>query len=168
MDQKEPNGPELHLGGAPRGAQPTRARLGAQARPGGLCPPRWPPAPPVCSINTPIFQKPLGLTRGFLEYLGIYRAKRGCGRPPRWAQPTWACLGPQAHPGGLCSPRSSPQVLSWPNGCLLVQKKCTKHFAAFGLRLILISCDVKNKQKTATDTGHWVNRLVPKNDIKFL
>ena len=24
------------LGGAPRGAQPTRARLGAQARPGGL------------------------------------------------------------------------------------------------------------------------------------
>ena len=25
-------------GGAPRGAQPTRARLGAQLRPGGLCP----------------------------------------------------------------------------------------------------------------------------------
>src|SRR3990170_7320555 len=22
------------------------------------CPPRWPPAPPLCSINTPIFQKP--------------------------------------------------------------------------------------------------------------
>ena len=30
----------------------------AQARPGGLCPPQWPPAPPLCSINTPIFQKP--------------------------------------------------------------------------------------------------------------
>ena len=31
---------------------------GPQARPGGLCPPRWPPAPPLFSINTPIFQKP--------------------------------------------------------------------------------------------------------------
>ena len=30
-------------GGAPRGAQPTRACLEAQARPGGLCPPRVPP-----------------------------------------------------------------------------------------------------------------------------
>ena len=29
-------------GGAPRGAQPTRARQEAQARPGALCPPRVP------------------------------------------------------------------------------------------------------------------------------
>ena len=48
------NAPE----GAPRGAQPTRACLGGQACPGGLCPPCWPPALPLCSINTPIFQKP--------------------------------------------------------------------------------------------------------------
>ena len=41
-------------GGAPRGAQPTRARQEAQARSGGLCPPRVPPGPPLCSINTPI------------------------------------------------------------------------------------------------------------------
>ena len=33
----------LRLGGAPRGQQPTRARQEAQARPGGLCPPRVPP-----------------------------------------------------------------------------------------------------------------------------
>ena len=45
-------------GGAPRGAQPTRARQEAQARPGGLCPPRVPPGPPLCSINTPKIQKP--------------------------------------------------------------------------------------------------------------
>ena len=45
-------------GGAPKGAQPTRALLGPPERPGGLCPPRWPPAPPLCSINTPIFHKP--------------------------------------------------------------------------------------------------------------
>ena len=45
-------------GGAPRGAQPTRARQEAQARPGGLCPPQVPPGPPLCSINTTIFPKP--------------------------------------------------------------------------------------------------------------
>ena len=43
---------EAH-GGAPRGAQPTRARQAHLACPGGLCPPRWPPAPPLCSKNTP-------------------------------------------------------------------------------------------------------------------
>ena len=46
MDQKTPNGSEKHLGGGcPEGAQPTWARLGD-------CPPRWPPAPPLFSINT--------------------------------------------------------------------------------------------------------------------
>ena len=34
--------------------------------------------------------------------------------------------------------------------------------------MVLISCEVKNKQKTATGTRHYVNRLVPKNDIKLL
>ena len=36
---------------------------------------------------------------------------------------------------------------------------------AFGLRLVLIFCDVKNMDKIATGTWHYVNRLVPKNDI---
>ena len=40
MDQNTQDGPEQHLGGASWGAQPGRERLGAQARPGGLCPPR--------------------------------------------------------------------------------------------------------------------------------
>ena len=44
----------------------------------------------------------LQLPRGFLEYLVIYRAKRGWGRPAGGAQPTWARLGPQARSGGLC------------------------------------------------------------------
>ena len=43
-------------GGALRGAQPTRARLGAQARPGGLCPSRWPPAP-LFSLQIPKYSK---------------------------------------------------------------------------------------------------------------
>ena len=79
MGQKEEDGPWLHLGGAPGGGQPTRAHQGAQALPGGVvargvqprsqpkgagrrlgacAPPRVPPGPPLCSINTPIFQKP--------------------------------------------------------------------------------------------------------------
>ena len=87
---------------------------------------------------------------------------------PRGAQPTRAHLGAQARPGGLCPPRGTPLVLLRPILCLLAQKNSPKSFAAFGLRLVLISCDVKNKQKTATGTGHYVNRLVPKNYIKWL
>ena len=45
-------------GGFPEGAQPTRACQEAQARPGGLCPPRVPLESTLCSINTPIFKKP--------------------------------------------------------------------------------------------------------------
>ena len=36
-------------------------------------------------------------------------------------------------------------------------EKISKNFAAFGLRLVLIFCEVKNKQKTATGTWHHVN-----------
>ena len=63
FDQKEHNGPWLRLRAAPRRAQPTRARQEDQERPGGLCPPRVPPGLPLCSINTPIFPKPLGSWR---------------------------------------------------------------------------------------------------------
>ena len=34
--------------------------------------------------------------------------------------------------------------------------------------MIWIFCEVKNKQNIATGTGHYINRLVPKNDIKLL
>jgi hypothetical protein len=51
---------------------------------------------------------------------------------------------------------------------LLVHKNSPKSFAAFGLCLVLIFCEVKNKQKIATGTGYYVNRLVPKNDINLL
>ena len=62
VDQNTQDGPEKHLGRASRGTQPTRERLGDQARPGGLCPPRWPPASPLYPINSQKFQKPSGLT----------------------------------------------------------------------------------------------------------
>ena len=76
-------------------------------------------------------------------------------------------LGGPGAPWWVVPPRGTPQVLLWPIGGLLVHKKSTKNFMVFELRLILISYDVK-KQKIATSTRHWVNRLVPKNDIKLL
>ena len=63
---------------------------------------------------------------GFLEYWGIYRAKRRSGGHPRWAQPTRARLGLLAGPGGLCSPRSTPQAQPGPIMFLLVQKNLRK------------------------------------------
>ena len=70
----------------------------------------------------------------------------------------WWVVPPSGHPPGAA-------LAHWvPSG----PKKSTKSFTVFGLRLILISCDVKNKQKIATGTRHWVNRLVPKNDMKLL
>ena len=84
--------------------------------------------------------------------LGYFKSK-GAGRGhPRWAEPTRARLGLQVQPGGLCSPRSSPQVLLQPIGCLLV-KKSTKSFTVFGPRLVLISCDVKTCRKQQLALG---------------
>ena len=103
---------------------------------------------------------------GFLEYWGIYRAKSWSKGHPRWAQPTRARLGLLACPGGLSPPQDSPQVHPGPNIFLLVHKKSPWSFVEFGLRLILIFCDVKNMEKIATGTWHYVNRLVPKNDLK--
>ena len=102
---------------------------------------------------------------GFMEYWGIYRAKRWFRGHPRSAQPIWARLGPQVRPGGCCPPWSTPRCFPGPLD-VFWPKKSSKSFSTFGLCLVLISCDVKNMQKTATDTWHYVNRLVPKNDIK--
>ena len=96
-----------------------------------------------------------------------YRAKRGYGRPLRWAQLTWARLGPHAHPGGLCPPRAPLLYFFGPHDVFL-SNKISKKFHYVWTPFVLIFCDVKNKQKTATGTGHWVKRLVPKNDIKLL
>ena len=71
---------------------------------------------------------------------------------PRWVVP------PSGHP---CGTSLAHWMSSGP-------KKSIKSFAAFGLHLVLISCNVKNIQKTTTGTWHYVNRLVPKNDMKLL
>ena len=74
--------------------------------------------------------------------------------------------GPPGAPWWVVPPSGHPQVLLWPIRSLLVHKNSTKSFTVFGLRLILIFWEVKNMQKT-TGTGHYVDGLVPKNDIKL-
>ena len=104
---------------------------------------------------------------GFLEYLGIYRSKRrfggtwGAHNTPGRAWASWRTLVGATHLKQPLRCFLGPLAFFWPN-------KSSKSCVAFGLRLILISCDVKNKQKTTTGTWHSVNRLVPKNDIKWL
>ena len=63
--------------------------------------------------------------------------------------------GPPGMPWWVVPPSGHPQVLLWPTRCLLVHKKSTKSFTVFGLRLILISRDVKKskKQQLALGTG---------------
>ena len=90
------------------------------------------------------------------------------GGASRGAQPTRARQAPLVRPGGLCHPRVTPIVLLWPMLLPLLHKTSAKSYAVFGLRLVMIFCEVKNKQNTTTGTGHYVNRLVPKNDIKLL
>ena len=63
---------------------------------------------------------------GFWEYWGIYRAKRRSGGHSRWAQPTRARLGLVARPGGLCTPRGTPQAQPGPIMFLLVKKISVK------------------------------------------
>ena len=110
----------------------------------------------LCGDWMNILSTPLG----FLEYWGIYRAKRRSGGHPRWAQPNRAHLGLLARPGGLCSPRSTPRRSQGPL-CSFWSKKISVKFRCV-CHLVLIFCDVKNMKKTATGTWHYVNRLVPK------
>ena len=46
--------------GCPEGGTTHQGAPGPQVRPGGLCPPRWPPVPPLHPTNAQIFQKPSG------------------------------------------------------------------------------------------------------------
>ena len=76
----------------------------------------------------------------------------------------------QGVPGALGAPWSLVGGL----GSLLVTSLAhwppsgPKSFVAIGLCLVLIFCKVKNKQKQQMALWHYVNRLVPKNDIKLL
>ena len=85
-------------------------------------------------------------------------------------------MGPTTHQGApgasgapwcLVGPTGSPkcflgsQVVFW-------SKKISKKFLFVWTPFDRDILRSKKKQKTATGTGHYVNRLVPKNDIKLL
>ena len=77
-------------------------------------------------------------------------------------------LGPPGAPRWVVLPSEAPSSTPLAQLVSSGPKKSPKSFAVFKLRLVLIFYEVKNKQKTATGTRHYVNRLVPKNDIKLL
>ena len=110
----------------------------------------------------------LGLPTGVLEYLEIYRMKRRCRRSTSGPPPRGARQPPLARPTGWWAPWASSPIVICSVWCLLAQKKSTKSFTSFGLRLIWIFCKSKTGQKTATGTWHYVNRLVPKHDINLI
>ena len=70
-------------------------------------------------------------------------------------------LGPPGASWSVVPPSGHPQVLLWP---IKIHKKFHDVWTPFDIDFL--RC--KNKQKIATGTGHWVNRLLPKNDIKLL
>ena len=86
----------------------------------------------------PDFREFLEVELGHTEPCGAHKVS-GCAHAP------WAC------PIALLSPHFSSGLLSKLPGSL-VQKKTSKCFVAFGLRL--------------DGTRHGVNRLVPENNIK--
>ena len=102
----------------------------------------------------------LGLSQGFFKYLTIYMAKRWCGRPPRWAQPTRARLGPQAHPGGLC-PHEAPlwyfSGLSW--GILSIKN----HHKFLAILRIFISAPKTTFLLKTTSVRVSSNQFIPKS-----
>ena len=85
-----------------------------------------------------------GVLGVFIEQRGGPGGTRGGHNLPGRAWASWRALVG-------CAPSGHPEVQLWPIGFLLVHKSPWS-FVAFGLRLVLISCDVKNKQKIATST----------------
>ena len=84
-------------------------------------------------------------------------ATRHQGAPGASGAPRWV-VGPMGLP---CGASLVPKLSSGP-------KKLSKKFCDIWT---LSSTDIlrsKKLAKTATRTGHYVNRLVPKNDIKLL
>ena len=82
----------------------------------------------------------------------IHQGAPGPPGAPRWVVP------PSGHPSGT----SLAHIVSF--GPEKISKKFRYVWTPFGIDFL----EVKNKQKTATGVGHYVNRLVPKNDINLL
>ena len=97
----------------------------------------------------------------FIVQRGRAGGHRGGHNPPGHAWASRHALVSCAHLGLPLWYFFGPLDVFW-------SKKVHKSFTAFGLCLVFIFCELKNKQKIASGTRHYINRLVPKNDIKLL
>ena len=107
----------------------------------------------------------LSMLLGFW-YFGVFREQRGGPGAPEVGTTHQGAPGPSGAPWWVVLPSEQPPGASSSHWLSSGPKESPKRFVAFGLHLVLISCDVKNMQKTSTGSCHYVNRLVPKNDIK--
>ena len=70
--------------------------------------------------------------------------------------------GPPGAPRWFVFPSGHPSSTSLAHMVSSGPEKITKKFRCVWTPLVLISCEVKDKQKTTTSPGHYVNRIVPK------
>ena len=105
-----------------------------------------------------------GLLCWFSDFREFIDVELGQTEPRGPHEPPGRALTPWARSGASWATAPSSRPLPKLPGSLM-SKKLPKSFVAFGLRLVLIFYKTKNKQKIATGTRHYVNRLVPKNDI---
>ena len=117
---------------------------------------------PVCcmffvSQNIHIKQSPNAIKtyRDILEYMWILGSGINARRCPRGAPRGEGAPYVVATSGTVSRGFFFPKIIYIP-------KKSPSIFILFGLRLIWIFCETKNMQQTGTDTGHWINMLVPK------
>jgi hypothetical protein len=107
--------------------------------------------------------------RNFLEnFFGpkdIQRAEEVSERGPEVGTTHLGTPGPPGMPSCLVLPLGLLSGTSLAHWMSSGPKKSPKSFTAFGLRLIWIFCETKTGQKIASGTWHYVNRLVPKNDV---
>ena len=98
--------------------------------------------------------------------LGVFIEQRGGPGAPEVGTTHQGALVPPNAPWWVVLPSEQPPGASSTHWLSSGPKKSTKSFPMFGLRLVLISRDVENMQKTGTSTSHYGSRLVLKNDTK--
>ena len=88
-----------------------------------------------------------------LETYHVFIEQRGGAGDIKVGTTNQGAPGPPGVRRWVVPPRGTPLVLFRPKLFLLVQKNSPESFAAFGLRLVLIFCKVKNKQKQQLALG---------------
>ena len=133
----------------------------------------WTPSEMVCRLDLVVLdsaavgwifrQLPYGFWNigVFIEQRGGPGGTRGGHNPPGRAWASWRALVGCA---SLRAPPGAARAHYVPSGPLKISVKFRGIWTPFDIDLL--RC--KKHGKTATDTWHYINKLVPKNDIKWL